>query len=105
LRHTSTAHCDAVCDLPALSLRHVLAAKGLARGAPVVSGMIGLAELRLEAGDAAGALAAAKQGLKFVFDRSKVSPWVFGFKVPAAGQDAAACCGRDRLCGLPATHA
>jgi hypothetical protein len=48
------------------------AAKGLARGAPVVSGMIGLAELRLEAGDAAGALAAAKQGLKFVFDRSKV---------------------------------
>lgn len=54
------------------------AAKGLARGAPVVSGMIGLAELRLEAGDAAGALAAAKQGLKFVFDRSKVSgqPWL-----------------------------
>jgi hypothetical protein len=50
----------------------VAAAKGLARGAPVVSGMIGLAELRLEAGDAAGALAAAKQGLKFVFDRSKV---------------------------------
>ncbi|WIA30388.1 hypothetical protein OEZ86_000474 [Tetradesmus obliquus] len=49
-----------------------LLAKGLARGAPVVSGMIGLAELRLEAEDAAGALAAAKQGLKFVFDRSKV---------------------------------
>ncbi|KAF6252995.1 hypothetical protein COO60DRAFT_1704042 [Scenedesmus sp. NREL 46B-D3] len=49
-----------------------LLAKGLARGAPVVSGMIGLAELRLEAGDAAGALAAAKQGLKFVFDRSKI---------------------------------
>jgi hypothetical protein len=56
-----------------LMMMMMATAKGLARGAPVVSGMIGLAELRLEAGDAAGALAAAKQGLKFVFDRSKVN--------------------------------
>lgn len=49
--------------------------------------MIGLAELRLEAEDAAGALAAAKQGLKFVFDRSKVSrqPWL----VPEAEEQSA----------------
>lgn len=49
------------------------AAKGLERGAPVVAGMIGLAELRLEAGDAHGALDAAKKGIKFVFNRSKVT--------------------------------
>jgi hypothetical protein len=48
------------------------AAKGLASGAPVVSAMIGLAELRLDAGDAVGALEAAKRGIKFVFDRNKV---------------------------------
>eukprot|EP00879_Flechtneria_rotunda_P010701 GHRR01011183.1.p1 GENE.GHRR01011183.1~~GHRR01011183.1.p1 ORF type:complete len:1628 (+),score=649.14 GHRR01011183.1:120-5003(+) len=50
-----------------------LLAKGLAAGAPVVSAMIGLAELRLEAGDATGALDAAKRGIKFVFDRSKIA--------------------------------
>ncbi|KAF8069413.1 SKI3 [Scenedesmus sp. PABB004] len=46
--------------------------KGLAAGAPVVSGMIGLAELRLEAGDPQGALEAAKRGIQFVFERNKV---------------------------------
>lgn len=47
-------------------------AKGLAAGAPVVTAMIGLAELRLDAGDAVGALEAAKRGIKFIFDRNKV---------------------------------
>jgi hypothetical protein len=50
----------------------LMAAKGLALGAPVVSAMIALAELRLEACDASGALEAAKRGIKFVYDRSKV---------------------------------
>jgi hypothetical protein len=39
--------------------------------------MIGLAELRLDAGDAVGALEAAKTGIKFVFDRNKVRTWAF----------------------------
>lgn len=37
--------------------------------------MIGLAELRLDVGDAVGALEAAKRGIKFVFDRNKVRVW------------------------------
>lgn len=44
--------------------------------------MIGLAELRMEAGDAHGALEAAKRGLKFVFDRSKVGPSVTACQKP-----------------------
>jgi hypothetical protein len=46
--------------------------------------MIGLAELRLDAGDAVGALEAAKRGIKFVFDRNKVRE--------------GGCCGRGREC-------
>ncbi len=64
--------CAPIGHLAKLWQTFLIAAKGLALGAPVVSGMIGLAELRLEADDAQGALDAAKHGLKFVFDRNKV---------------------------------
>jgi hypothetical protein len=46
--------------------------RALARGAQSVGAMIALAELCLEAGDSGGALVAAKMGIKFVFERSRV---------------------------------
>lgn len=45
--------------------------RSIARGAPAVVATIGLAELQLEAGNYQGALDAAKQGVKMVFQRSK----------------------------------
>ena len=45
----------------------------LRRGAASSAAMIGLAELRLEAGDPAGALDAAKTGIKHVFERSRAA--------------------------------